>query len=387
MLLTTLFLISCNNQQEDGTIPISDNAETTTIDNELTEFGDGEIEDSQEPESEFITEVCDIFQDNTNGVGELLEGIFRGKANKCDRLNEKVSHALFMAHSFATDLTTKLDGIEHTVCHGLTKRAVRKAYQIIRREQNVQRKPEIATILELRNQLEKERLSRILRKMHKNECSKNLIVSIVAVHQDATKLFEPDENFILNGSFELFKNPSDDIKGTSTLEDSWTIVESSNIPGWRVSDVSNENENKKCNYLEIQKAGTVTSAPHGNQLIELDGHCTNSQGHKVSGEAHVEISQRFPVNEKGTYRLRLLAQKRGGKYGDLEVSVFQRKKDKEFTHYEIPSVSQWYEVCHEINIEDIKRNITVTIKDNNSDGKNTYGLLVDRVIFEQGACK
>jgi superfamily II DNA helicase RecQ len=373
-------LTSCGDKDVDFS-PINDQ-----IDEALTEFGNNPSEGILELNPEIISNACDVFEYQSNNVGSHLQEMFSSLSDQCENIDEDSETALIGAASFANTIFTEFVENENpALCLKLGKRAVRKVLTLHRREQKIANDHEKSELFTLRNSLTKERLDRIIRKLNHHGCIDHTLSTIEYDFNDVAQTYNISENYIVNGSFEIFKNINDDQKGTSSLQDGWTIVDSSNVPGWRIKEVNDSGDSKNCSFLEIQTSGVVSTAPHGNQIVELDSHCKRSNGSKVSGNANVEIFQKFPVEEVGTYSLKMKAQKRNGRYGKLESAVFQRNRQKTYVEHSLADQAQWEDVCQEVEIDDTNKYVKITIRDNAED-RATYGVLLDNVEFVKGGC-
>ncbi|MCJ8278089.1 MAG: hypothetical protein HRT44_06265, partial [Bdellovibrionales bacterium] len=208
-------------------------------------------------------------------------------------------------------------------CEPLARRAYRKLLTLIRRTERFDNTGD--DIFLLRNEITKQRMDRIVRRMIKFDCIPN--ASTYEIYDENTYLsYTLDDNHLVNGDFEIFKAD----RRKTRLEDGWTIINSHNVPGWKIENVYDNEETLTCDYLEIQTSGVVTQSFSGNQHIELDSHCTNDNGQKKRGDATIQISQSFNVTHPGVYSLRMKAQRRSGRFGELEVAIYQSKRDKDF---------------------------------------------------------
>jgi hypothetical protein len=380
VILASTLLISCGDS-DPITAPIQEQ-----IDEVLTEFGNNPTEGIIEVNPDVISDACDVFEQESNNVGSHLQEMFSHLSDKCENIDEEGEQVLIGAANFANGLFNQFVENENPgLCLKLGKRAIRKVLILHRREQKIANNHEKSQLFELRNTLTKERLDRIIRKLNHHGCINEILTSIDYEFEDVVHTFNIGDNYLVNGSFEIFKNVEDDQRGTSSLQDGWTIVNSTNVPGWRVQEVNDSGDSKNCSFLEIQTSGLVADAPHGSQIVELDSHCKRENGSRVSGNANVEIFQKFPVEEAGTYSLRMKAQKRSGRYGQLETSIYQKKREKTYVEHSLADEAQWEDVCQEVEVEDESKYIKVTIRDNASD-RATYGVLLDNVEFVKGSC-
>jgi hypothetical protein len=380
ILLLSLFLLSsCGGDNSSESPGVG-----TIVDDSLLEVGDNPLDE----ENEFtVTNACDVFNDTRHGLGAIYQDMFDVKFNRCDRLGQRQANSFMQSSAFANVLFSQLNSTTPSeVCTKLAKRAIRKVKNLSIRDSKIADNHEKSALYILRNEITNQRLSKILRKLYFRGCVNSAIENITYEFNNETVSVDVLDTHLVNGSFELFKNVNDDQRGTSYLQDGWTIVDSSNVPGWRVQEVYDSGETKNCSYLEVQASGVVTSAPSGNQIVELDSHCKNQNGNNVGGDANVEIFQRFPVNSTGTYSLSLKAQKRNGVYGNLAISLHQRKADKNFQVESLPNSAIWSDVCREIQISDLSKKLTVAVRDNGEDGRLTYGILLDAIEFKKGGC-
>ncbi len=382
-----IFSLGCGHSNNSESEDVNNN-NTPAIDEDLAEWGDNPSEEEETAvDPTIVSKACTVFNIEENNLGEQLKSMYKNWYRNCENLDENKEEALFIASSFGGNLYREfIENQNADLCVKLARRAIRKLMTSYRRAQKIGADHPKKDLLTLRNTLTKERLNRIIKRLVHKGCVDPVLDRIEYTHGDIDKVLQIDSNHIVNGSFELFKNIYDDQKGTSYLEDGWTIVDSNNVPGWRIKEVNDESDSKKCSFLEVQTAGVVTNAPDGNQLVELDSHCTTSTGRRVSGDANIEIFQRFPVVENGVYRLKLKAQKRSGRYGNLEIALYQKKRDKEYTAHALVDRAEWVDVCQEIDVVDNKKNITVAIRDAGGDDRQTYGVLVDDIQFEKGRC-
>lgn len=382
IILLSLFLIGCGSDPDSV-------APSDILNEDLTEFGSNPEEDNENLEENpfMVVNACDVFEDTRHGLGAEFQKMYKRLHAKCETLSVERQEALFVASSFANRLFDEMVESENpALCLKLAKRAVRKAMTYHRRTQKIANGHEKSELLELRNTVTKERIDRLLRRLYQKGCVEQTLEEIDYSFDDVERVFAVNENHIVNGSFELFNNIYDEQKGTSYLNHGWTIVESSKFPGWRIREVNPVEDGKNCAFLEVQTAGVVTSAPHGNQIVELDSHCTNAQGRRVSGDSNVEIFQKFPVTESGTYSLRFKAQRRSGRYGNLEVAVYQNKRDKTYSSYDLVDSAEWVNVCQQVEISEEEKNVSVSLRDAGDDGRATYGILLDQVEFVKGPC-
>ena len=380
IILASTFLFGCGDKD------IGTNSIQELFDEALTEYGNNSSEEIIAIDPEVVSNACEIFEKESNNVGSHLQGMFSSLSDKCENIDEESEIALVGAANFANSIFNEfIDNENPALCLKLGKRAIRKVLTLHRRSQKISNDHEKKDLFVLRNSLTKERLDRILRKLNHHGCIDGVLSSINYDFEDVAYTLNIDENYLVNGSFEIFKNINNAQKGTSSLQDGWTIVNSTNIPGWRVQEVSDSGDSKNCSYLEVQTSGVVTAAAHGAQLVELDSHCTNNSGLRISGNSNIEIFQKFPVDSIGTYSLRMKAQKRNGEYGKLETSVYQARREKEYVEHSLSDLAEWQDVCHEVEVNDSSKYIKITIRDNAED-RATYGVLLDKVEFIKGGC-
>jgi len=381
MIITLLLsLFSCEDLTTKSYSFKNDPSVDTTDD--LTEVGNMDDDVSDDSSLEGVENVCDVFSSEHSGQSSLFSEVFSNLEKNCSRLSEKKKSTLMLTQSFISQVFKTYDESQSKICHKLAKRSLRKMHLLMRRKQKIESSsPKIMT---LKSELTKERLDSILRKMMKHRCLIESFENVDYSDGDLSETYVFNNNYTINGSFEVFKDKDAKRKLTS-LEDGWTIVDSSNIPGWKVRAILESGSDVKCDYLEIQSSGVVTNAFDGDHLVELDGNCTRN-GQLISGSANVEITQKVTVARAGQYRFSLRAQKRAGKYGDLEISAFQKKKDQSFYKYELDNSKEWTNVCLDVAIDDPLKNVSLVIKDSKTDDLSTYGLLIDDVKFEQGSC-
>jgi hypothetical protein len=382
LLLLTL-LASCGGNSSDSN---SSNA-AVIGDDSLLEVGPIPLEEEQN-ENFTVNDACDVFNDTRHSLGEYYQQMFVKNYQKCDRLSERRANALMASSSFANALFSELnENADSSTCVSLGKRAIRKVVHLNIRDAKIFADHKKSELFSMRNSVTNARLSKIVRSLYHKGCVDSPLDGVSYVFNGENIVFTPTQDHIINGSFELFKNINDEQKGTSYLEDGWTIVESSNVPGWRIREVYESGESKVCANLEIQKSGVVTQAADGNQLVELDSHCKDAtSGRNVSGDANVDIYQRFAVSSTGVYSLRMKAQKRAGSYGNLAVSIHQSASQASYEDHVLSDTAEWSEVCQEIDISNTSKRVTISIRDNGNDGRQTYGVLLDQVEFVAGSC-
>lgn len=348
---------------------------------ELVEIGDIEDETSTTPIEKGTANICDSFEPNNNAQYDLYTEVFSNMANNCGELNETRRNYFLQTLGFGNHLFQSLNLDAHKNCRPLARRALRKVFTALNRERRFDNTGD--DIYQLRNEITLGRLDRIIRNMVKRGCIENYDQDQYSFQiGERTLTYQLGENYIINDSFELFRFN----KRKTRLEDGWTIVNSHNVPGWRIENSFDSESDLQCDYLEIQTSGVVTTAPDGNQIAELDSHCTDIHLNKKRGDATIQISQSFPITYSGTYSLRMKAQKRGGRYGELDVSIFQRRKNHQFTRVELSNRAEWNDVCVEYEAESYDRNIKVVIRDGDNQDRETFGILLDDVEFSSGGC-
>lgn len=336
LLLLSLVLLFTINCGKSSFSTENDLPAVTVVDEELTEIGD--IED---------------------GTVELSSGLEDG--------------------DYEEEIMKGLDMDVHEKCRPFAKRAYRKMLTLIKRQNRYDNTGDDIHLV--RNQITKQRLDRIVRKMIKYYCLP--VAESYEFNRDGeTLIYNLGDNHLVNGSFEVIK-----LEGRKTrLEDGWTILNSHNVPGWKIENVYDNEETLTCNYLEIQTSGVVTQSADGRQHAELDSHCTNENGQKRRGDATIQISQSFCVTQPGTYSLRMKAQRRGGRYGELEVAMFQRKRDKSFQGIDLNNQASWNNVCVEYEVSDINKNVKIALRDSDNEDRETFGIILDDVQFVRGGC-
>lgn len=337
-----------------------------------------EVREDEQALLEPVEKACDLFSENHNEYASEFGEAFKNLNEKCQTdtpLNEKTESAVMESYAMASELFGNFNRDAHSKCVPQAKKILKAVYSAHLRNL----KPSNAN-REAQKVLAKTQIDNLFRSLIRYSCLPDF-ESFSYTYKDEVKVFSFLGNHLVNGSFEYFKVD----KNFTQLGRAWTLVDKKKIPGWTVSAV-NPVEGKNCSLLEFQGVGVVTSVPHGFHLVELDGHCKNDQGQNVSGDARVEIRQQIPVKSAGSYRLTLKAQKRGGSHGDLQISVFQRGRDKEFESYSLPDQSVWSDVCVDVEITDPLKNVKVAIRDGEESGRQTYGLLIDEVSFEEGTC-
>jgi hypothetical protein len=325
-----------------------------------------------------IEEACHLFSSEHNKYANDFSEAFIGLKEKClsaTPLNQKTESAVMESFAVASELFGGFDRDAHKTCVPQAKRIIKSVYQShLRNLRPTSQKREIQKVLAKTN------IDNHFRRLIRFNCLPNFD-SFTYIYNEEEKVFNFNSNHLMNGSFEYFKIDKDFVE----LAREWTLVEKNKIPGWKVTAV-NPVENKNCNLLEFQGEGVVTSVPDGNHLVELDSHCKNLQTNNVSGDSRVEILQQVPVKEAGSYRLTMKAQKRGGNHGELQVSVYQRGRDKQFETISLPNQSLWSDVCVDVEVVETDRNLKIAIRDGEEGGAQTYGLLLDDVSFERGSC-
>jgi hypothetical protein len=350
---------------------------------EITPTENIEVKDPEEGAEEVVAllpveKACDLFSSEHNEFSEDFKNAFQNLDNKCQSetpLKEKHERAVMESFAMASEFFGNFDRDAHKKCVPQAKKLLKTVYSQFLRNQA----PETDKRA-IQKSIAKVRMDNLFRSLIRNNCINNFD-SFSYTYKGEEKEFSFNENHLLNGSFELFKIEKDFV----TLNRQWTLVAKNKIPGWSVKAV-NPQEGKNCSLLEFQGDGVVTTVPNGSHIVELDSHCKNLQTNNVSGDARVEINQSVPVKEVGSYRLTMKAQKRGGSHGDLQVTVFQRGRDKEFESISLPNQSVWSDVCVDVEIVENERNVRIAIRDGDSEGRQTYGLLLDNVSFEKGSC-
>jgi|GEM_PF-2617105 len=361
-----IILVSCGSKREDG-VPVSS----------VEDIGFNEDLGSLAP----VENVCDVFSAEHNFYFEEFQGSFPGNYSSClenTELSTNKESAVMESYAFAFEIFGAFDREAHKKCVPLAKRLIKNIYSTHLRNL----KPEISKRM-VQKVLSKARLDNQLRSLIRFNCLPDFN-NFTYVYEGEEKQFEFLSNHLLNGSFEYFKE--EDSRQFTELGREWTLVNAKKIPGWMVKAV-NPVEGKNCDYLEFQGSNVVTATPDGRHVVELDSHCTNDQDRNVSGDARVELIQQVAVKEPGSYRLTLKAQKRGGSHGELEISIFQRKRDKEFERIELPNQAVWSDVCVDVEIQEIEKNLKISLRDGEESGRHTLGLLIDDVSFELGSCE
>lgn len=325
-----------------------------------------------------VEEACHLFSAEHNSYADDFSEAFSGLKEKClneTPLKEKIESAVMESFAMASELFGNFDRDAHKRCVPQAKKILKAVYHAhLRNLRPTNQKREIQKILA------KTKIDNHFRSLIRYNCLPNFD-SFTYTYNEEEKDFSFNSNHLMNGSFEYFKIDRNFVE----LAKEWTLVEKNKIPGWKVTAV-NPVEDKNCNLLEFQGNNVVTTVPHGSHLVELDSHCKNLQTNNVSGDSRVEILQSVPVKEPGSYRLTMKAQKRGGNHGELQISVYQRGRDKEFDTISLPNQSIWSDVCVDVDIVETDRNLKIAIRDGEEGGTQTYGLLLDDVSFEMGSC-
>ena len=379
--LTFLLLAGCGRSSFSTENPnLLDTLETLEDkDNELIELG--ELGDESEQNSSYTgtSSICDSFEPNNNDQYELYRGVFTNMADNCDSLDDDQKDTFLLTLGFGNHLFRQLN-LNNNYCRPLARRALRKIHTALKREKRYNNNGD--DILLERNKLTLGRVDRIIRKMVKYGCVPGY--DQYAFHlPHKTIIYTLGDNFILNESFELIR-----FNGVQTrLEDGWTIVNSHNLPGWKIENSFDTEQDLECTYLEVQKSGLVAPAPDGHQIAELDSHCTDIHANKRKGDATIAISQSFPIIETGTYALRMKAQKRNGRYGELDLSLYQRKRDHQFHRIDLTDTAEWNDVCMEYDVTDTAKNIKIIIRDGENQDRKTLGILLDDISFMKGSCQ
>lgn len=366
LMLSALILVTSCGSGSDDAAPVS-NTENVEIREDLA----------------VVEAACDVFSEDHNADAVSFQESFPSLYSECQNLteeqtmNEQKSSALMESYKMAYEIFSSFDKDAHKSCLNRMKRVVKTSYHMARRAlrpTNDQR--------EKQQILAKSALDNHMRGLIAMGCLTDF-ENFTYLFKDEEKTFEFGKNHLRNGSFEIIKaaNSNQFIE----LARQWTLLSNKKVPGWKVKAVV-EQENKNCALLEVQGNGVTATSPEGAHLVELDGHCQNENGSRTSGDARVELSQSFHVKAPGSYRLTMKAQKRGGSHGELEMAVFQRNRDKEYQTAVLSNRAEWNDVCLDVEIVDVERTVKVAIRDGDVDGRSTYGLLLDDVVFEEGSC-
>lgn len=379
LILLSFTFFACDSDEvvDQGSAMINTNSSAAGDD--VVEVGD--VEEEAVATFTGVEDACDLFDENAHLHASLFKDVFPKASTKCSSLSLRQKNSFMTSHEFINDLLDGYNNEAHKNCPKYAKRVLRKMRLLVMRSLRVQENDDRDIRLE-KNKLTEKRLKRIVRRMVKDDCLDSFRFPQEVSYNDVTFTFSDDQNFILNSSFAIFKQD----RGLTRIEDGWTIINSSQIPGWRVRATQDNAPGVDCSFLEVQASGVTASSTAGH-VVELDGHCENDQGRRVGGNATVEITQRFLVPQAGAYRLIVAAQKRGGTYGDLETAIFHKKKHKVYTQHALNSDRQWQEVCVDFETEKENKFVTVAVKDGNTTDRKTYGLLVDEVRFEEGSCE
>jgi hypothetical protein len=382
LTLTIMFLTSCGEVSSLDILNTKD--DPALIDEATYEYGTNQSDEITEKEDGVNT--CALFE-NPIYEGVRFSEMFPRKYARCEDLNDDIEIALMAAYDFSDSLLYNINSFDRVnLCKKILKRSVRKILNYHRREQRIINEDVNSRLLAKRNSLTRSRIDRNIRKLIHYNCLSSFGQDLTYSYNGETEIYSLDTNYIINSKFELVKHNLDDIKGTSTIEDGWVILDSTNVPGWRVKEVNPSGEEKNCSFLEIQSDGHIVNTEAGGSIVELDSQCKNSSGNNIRGDANVEIFQRFPVQDAGIYSASVKAQKRSGKYGNLEISLFQKRSKKEFLLHELPNIAEWNTVCQEILITNPQKYVTVSIRDIGNDGRETFGILLDEVKFKKGPC-
>jgi hypothetical protein len=363
LILTTLFLMSSCGRNSEDAIPVNEN---------LSIIPDDQLR---------VVEVaCDVFSEDHNKDALYFQDALPSSYQNCQGqadIHEDVKQAVLESYQMAYEIFSSFDKEANKSCVSGMRQVIKTSYQIMRRA--------LRPVNEMREKqqiLAKSALDNHLRGLIAKGCILDFESFTYTINEEK-KTFSFTNNHLRNGSFEIIKSANNN--QWIELGRQWTLLESKKVPGWKIKAV-NAQEGKRCDLLEIQGAGVTTTVPDGRHIVELDGHCQNESGSNTSGDARVEISQHFFVKAPGAYRIMMKAQKRGGTEGELQIAVFQKRRNKSFTVFPLSDQAQWNNVCMDIEIDEVDKAVQLAIRDGDDVGRSTYGLLLDEVIFEEGNC-
>lgn len=319
---------------------------------------------------------CDIFDETKSPRFEYYRHVARGQYNRCQKNKALSNNASDYLYNFVESFMLLDARLTDQKCEKRLKRMGRRYLHMKSREFGTN--PDTIEKRMAQVEIDKVNLDRDIVTLYNMGCLENP-VNEFTYHVDGNqKTYVKNENLLMNPNLENFHiRKNDDI--LERLERGrWEIFSSSHIRGWKVKSVQ-DTGSLDCNFLEVQKSGVTTTAIEGKYVFELDSACRDEQGRRVNGPSEVEISQRFPIAERGIYSLRFKAQKRSGRHGALEVGFGQKYHKLSHSPVVLQNQASFQEVCVEYEALERTNYLTVSIRDNDLSNPG-LGVLLDDVI-------